>query len=211
MRQRDAVVAAFAAFVLSTAISSADPVDNPSDFLLTFDTGTIKIGNLDPMDIQTLSISGTVLDVEGNVFVPTSGIELADATFTLPPPIGDVTVRFEPLSDATGVLNALSGEATAALSVRVRLINPSLPSGCSITPVDIALTTGADGELAGTPYSMEFGTLTYVNNSFSVPATSGCGIIFGPIINTYIGLPSDPPRNSVDNLHGTFDPVFTGS
>lgn len=210
MYKRSALIISLAVFALSARISSADPVDNPSDFVLTFDTGTIKIGNLDEMAIGALSIAGTVLDGDGNVFVPASGIMLADTTLVAPI-IGNVTVRFEPLSDATGTLNAVTGDATAGLSVRVRLINPSLPPACAITPVNIVLTIGADGDLVGIPYSMDDGTASYVNNSFSVPATSGCGALFGPIINSQIGLPSNPPRNFVNNLHGTFDPIFTGS
>jgi len=196
-------------FALSPRLSLADPVDNPGDFVLAFDSGTLKLGNLDEMAIAAFSVSGTVLDGDGNVFIPAAAIILPDATVPAPI-IGDVTVRFEPLADAIGTLNAVTGDATAGLSVRVHLINPLLPPGCALTPVDIALTSGSDGGLTGIPYSMDDGTATYVNNSFAVPRSSGCGF-FGGIIDSQIGLPSPPPRNYVNNLHGTFDPIFTGS
>ena len=208
MKKRLCALLASVACVAASGLSFADTVDNPGSFTLTFDSGVIKIGRQDPMPINQLSIAGSV-DGGGNVFVPASGIVLPDGTLDAPI-IGTVTVRYTPLADATGLLNPLTGDANATLSFRVSLINPFLPSTCRIEPVNLTLTNGTDGGLTGVPYSMDDGTATYVNNTFSVPRSSGCGI-FGSSIDSQIGLPADSGTNYVDQLHGTFDTVFVGS
>jgi hypothetical protein len=207
MKKVFAEVAALAALVVS-GWALADVVDNPGPFNLTFDSGTIKIGQLNPMAIDQLSIAGSV-DGAGNALIPAAGIVLPDFTLT-GTPIGNVTIRFVPLTDGTGVLNPLTGEASAAISFRVRLINSLLPAACAIDPVNLALTTGTDGGLTGVAYSMDDGTATYVDNTFAVPRTSNCGL-FGGAIDSQIGLPSGSGNNFVDQLHGTFDTLFVGS
>jgi hypothetical protein len=200
-------IALLASLVICSA-ASADTVDNPGDFALTFDTGIIKIGSLDPMSINQLSISGSV-DSAGNITVPVSGIVLPDATISAPI-IGNITVRYVPLADSTGVLNPLTGESSATLSIRVRLINPFLPSTCAIDPINVTLTNGSDGSLTGVGYDPSDGTVTYVNNTFAVPRSQGCGLFAGSVDGT-IGLPSPAGNNYIDQLHGTFDPVLVGS
>ncbi len=199
------------AVVVSLVLSGlafADVVDNPGPFNLTFDSGILKIGQLSPMAIDQLTIAGSV-DGGGNVTIPMAGIVLPDFTLT-GTPIGNVTVRFVPLTDGTGSLNPLTGDAGAAISFRVRLINSLLPSGCAIDPINIGLTTGADGGLTGLAYSAADGTATYVDNTSAVPRTSNCGL-FGGAIDSQIGLPSASGNNFVDQLHGTFDTIFVGS
>lgn len=196
------------ALIFVAPLAAADPVDNPGDFTQAFDTGRIKIGNLEEMDFNGVSIAGTVLDTAGNVFIPTAGVAVPD--IVVPSPLGDVTIHFDSLSDGTGLLNAVTGDATFTISLRVFLINPSLPPDCGLEQVDFALTTGTDGTLTGVLYDMADGTATYVNNTFSVPVTSGCDF-FGPLIDSFAGLPAGPGVNYINNLHGTFSPIFVGS
>jgi len=196
------------ASLVVSALALADTVDNPGDFNLSFDDGVLKIGNLDPVSqISQLTIAGSV-DGDGNVTIPAAGIVVPD--FDVPSPVGPVTVRFVALDDATGTLNPLTGEATATLSMRIRLIHTLLPDTCGIGPINATLTTNQDGDFMGVAYSMDDGTATYVNGTFEVPASDGCGF-FGGTVDSLVGLPSPAGNNWVDGLHGTFDPVFFGS
>lgn|SRR5262249_45470539 len=208
MRRLSLFAAAFASFALYGA-ATADPVDNPGPFNLHFDNGTLVIGALEPFTITSLDVSGQILDTTGALVIPRDSIILPDATIPAPI-IGDVIVHFEALQDATGNLNALTGDMTTTLAMRVHLINPFLPASCGITPDPLNLTSGTDGALTGTPYSPDTVDVTLVNNSFAVPRSDGCGL-FGGAIDSAVGLPSPSGANSLDQLHGTFDIQFTGS
>lgn len=141
-----------------------------------------------------------------------------------------VTATTELAAPASGIKlnegNLLGGEGTALLlPVKVHLENPLLGSSCYVgsnsSPIDIALTTGTTSPPApnkpikGNVGSLEFnktGTIltisknSLVNNSFSAPATSGCGGLFefliGPIINSELGVPSAAGHNTAI-LNGT--------
>ena len=115
------------------------------------------------------------------------------------------------------------------LPVRVHLKNPLLGEGCYIgsekSPIQLHLTDGTTappppnkpikGKL-GTPESeIEKGyestvirENTLVDNSFSAPASEGCGGFFsfliGPIVNSKIGLPSAAGKNTAI-LSGTLN------
>ncbi|HXN40579.1 MAG TPA: hypothetical protein VN918_02235, partial [Myxococcaceae bacterium] len=107
MKKLCAAAVSVTAFVVS-GLAFADVVDNPGPFNLTFDSGILKIGQLSPMAIDQLTIAGSV-DGGGNVTIPIAGIALPD--FVLGTPIGNITVRFVPLTDGTGSLNPLTGDA----------------------------------------------------------------------------------------------------
>jgi len=208
MRKLGLFAAAFASFALYGA-AVADPVDNPGPFNLHFDNGSLVLGALAPFTIDSLDISGQILDTSGAINIPADAIVLPDAVIPAPI-IGDVIVHFRALQDATGNLNALTGDMTATLALRVGLENQFLPAGCGITPDPLVLTSGTDGGLMGIPYSPDTVDVTLVNNSFGVPRSDGCGL-FGGAIDSAVGLPSPPGANSLDQLHGTFDTQFTGS
>jgi len=199
---------AVAAALLTSSMAAADPVDNPSDYTQTFDAGRIKIGTLPETDFNGVSIAGTVLDTAGDIFIPADGITVPDITVSSP--LGDVILHFVSLSDQTGSLNAVTGDAAFNISLRIFLMNPNFPPDCRVDEIDVALTTGTDGTLTGVAYSMDDGTATYVNNSFTVPTTSDCGF-FGTLIDAYVGLPADVGVNYINNMHGTFDTIFVGS
>jgi hypothetical protein len=107
------------------------------------------------------------------------------------------------------------------LPVRVHLKNPLLGESCFIGsvahPIQLALTDGAtepplpnkeikgklgnfNGEVENGYESTQVTENSLVDNSFSAPASEGCGGIFsfliGPIINGKIGLPSPSGHNT---------------
>jgi hypothetical protein len=122
--------------------------------------------------------------------------------------------------------NLLTETGTAlSLPVKVHLENPFLGSECYIgsnaAPIVINLTTGTTapplpnkpikGSAGELKFNSEFTILTIsknslVNNSFAAPGASGCGGIFGflinPIINSKLGLPSAAGHNTAV-LNGT--------
>jgi hypothetical protein len=108
------------------------------------------------------------------------------------------------------LLNLAFEEGTAiTLPVKVHLKNPLLGETCYIGseahPVQLHLTTGKSGTLTGKSGSLieeeEKGFVSVklhenslVDNTYTAPASEGCGGFFsfliGPIINSKIGLPS---------------------
>lgn len=187
----------------------ADTIDNPGDFVITATGGYIRVGTqqftLDPANPP--SISGSV-DDGGNVVIPITGILFPETVVNVPL-IGDVIVRIAPQGDAMGTLNPITGQANFTVSLKIQLVNRLLGANCGIGPVTANVTTGVSGSLMGMPYNMDDGTATYVNNEFSVPRSSGCGLL-GGAIDTFAHLPSNPPNNEIV-LSVVFDPVFTGS
>src|SRR5262249_51782334 len=112
----------------------------------------------------------------------------------------------------TGNLLAESGTALG-LPAKIHLENAILGSNCYIgsdkAPVQINFTSGTDGTLKGSKgtvsFNKEFTIITLsggklVNNSFTAPATNGCGGIFsffvGPLVDSIIGVPAGKGVNS---------------
>jgi hypothetical protein len=125
------------------------------------------------------------------------------------------------------LIRFIAGFGTALdLPVRIHLENPFLGSNCYIgssgSPVDLAMTTGTTAPpapntpIAGNPGVTTFsndGGITFVtgfklvNNSFSVPAASGCGYwpfvsLITAAVNAKEGLPAAAGQNSA---------IFNGS
>ncbi len=141
-----------------------------------------------------------------------------------------VTATTELAASASAVhinlVNLLTAEGTAlTLPVKVHLENPLLGSSCYVgsnsSPITLPLTTGKttppppNKSISGNPGTLSFngeGTIltvsknSLVNNSYSAPATNGCGGIFefliGPIINSSLGVPSAAGHNTAI-LNGT--------
>jgi len=112
-------------------------------------------------------------------------------------------------------------ETALTLPVRIHLKNPLLGNSCYIGseahPIQLHLTTGTTAPPApNKPIKGKLGNLSgeeekgyestkitensLVDNSFSAPASEGCGGFFsfliGPIINSKIGLPSAAGKNT---------------
>jgi hypothetical protein len=128
------------------------------------------------------------------------------------------------------IIRLISEEETAiVLPAKVHLKNPLLGESCYIGseahPVQLNLTTGTTAPpLPNKPIKGKAGTIieeeekgftsfkisenTLVDNSYSAPATEGCGGFFsfliGPIVNAKIGLPSASGKNTAI-LSGTLN------
>jgi hypothetical protein len=122
--------------------------------------------------------------------------------------------------------NLLLQEGIAlTLPVRVHLENPFLGTACYVgsptSPVTLSLTTGTtnppppnkpiSGKGGEPTFTQEGNILTItgtslVNNSYSVPRSSGCGGVFSfiidPIVDAKLGLPSEAGNNTAI-LNGT--------
>jgi len=135
-------------------------------------------------------------------------------------PFGSVTTCAATLLatfDLCKILIGLPGTALT-LSAKIHLINPFLGSSCYIgsaaSPIVIPLTLGTTSPpLPNLPIKGKIGTiqplisaiqllgLVLVNNSFSVPAATGCGTTGGGLVNASInqklGLPSPAGHNTI--------------
>ena len=121
--------------------------------------------------------------------------------------------------DLCRAVNGRPGTAIT-LSVKVHLMSPFLGSACYIGsaahPIVIPLTTGITSPpppaqpihgssleflTAITPVYLQVVGLTFVSNSFVVPAASGCGTSNGSLVNASInhklGLPSPAGQNMI--------------
>jgi hypothetical protein len=135
-----------------------------------------------------------------------------NATTELAAPAGQIGISTDNLINQEGV--ALS------LPVKIHLENPLLGNGCYIgsdrSPIVLNLTTGATSPpppnhpISGKSGDLEFlEDLTFteiiettlVDNSFAVPAVSGCGGPFSslidPILDAKLGLPAPAGYNTV--------------
>jgi hypothetical protein len=192
--------------VIIPKLALADTIDNPGPLTITVASGYFKVGSqrfdINPDNPPSLSgsIDSTGAATLPNVFFP-------DAVLSFPL-IGNVTVRIEPLVDAVGDLNAVTGDGDATISLRVRLINGVLGPNCRIEPINVTATTGTSGMLTGVLYDQTAGTATMVSNDYSVPRSSGCN--FGSMVDSQLGLPSSPPNNELV-FNVVFDPILVGS
>ena len=195
---------------LSSQRALADTVDNPGPFTITALGGYLKVGShrLDYDPANPPSFSGMV-DSGGNLAIPAAGIMFPDIVVSVPG-LDDVTERFVPLGDAAGLLNPITRDSNILFSGRILLIHPSLGDNCGIGPIDLMLTTGASGGLMGVPYDQTTGMAAYVENVFSVPRSDGCGFFYGPLIDSFAGLPSPSGQNEIQ-LMTQVDPILTGS
>jgi PKD repeat protein len=175
------------------------------------DNSELAAGNQPKEDT---TISGTI-SANGAVTIPQSGIYFPPAYLESSGAV--LTARIQATGAGTGNLNPLTGAANLSISVRVKLEGSpsgvSLGDSCIIGPLNLAVTTGTTSPpapntpISGVPYDADAGTATMVNNSFSVPAASGCGplgLANGPI-NDELGLPAAGGKNTA-RLEGLVNP-----
>ena len=145
-----------------------------------------------------------------NEFV-NKGITGVTATTELAAPINTVTLNLNHMIEAQGVV--------FTLPVKVKLNNTFLGSDCYIgsdaNPIELALVTGTTSPPPpNTPIAGNVGEITleedftivnavgtsFVDNSFAVPAASGCGgrlsFLVDPAVDAAIGLPSAAGHNT---------------
>ena len=198
------VLAATLAVLALPSTASAAKVANPGPFNASVTGGFLRIKTqtfgFDPGN--PITFAGTI-DSQGNVNIPTSGQ-------TYPPmPIStggfDLTVRINPAQAITGTVNPLTGQASLRLRVWIKIDGVPLGGGCRIasasSPIDVnALITGTtsppgpNGPITGTGYNADTGSMKIVNNDFSVPSSSDCGLAAGTV-NGELGLPSASGNN----------------
>jgi hypothetical protein len=154
-----------------------------------------------------------------------NGLTGVNATTELAGPASAVHINLGNLLSATGT--------ALTLPVKVHLENPLLGSSCYVgstsSPITLPLTTGKTSpplpnkSISGNPGTLTFngeGTIltvsknSLVNNSYSAPATNGCGGLFefliGPIINSSLGVPSAAGHNTAI-LNGTLQQASSES
>jgi hypothetical protein len=105
-----------------------------------------------------------------------------------------LTVTISAAAATTGTINpegptgaAADGTITLPINLRVDLDPavgfPGLPAACAIT--------GITGTLNSANYNKTNGNATLANTApVNVPTTSGCGILYGPLINGALSLPT---------------------
>ena len=168
-------------------------------------------------------VPGGVLGAIGNVQLTGVTAKLEWATSLSPNTVFGFTEKCGGSSSVTfdicKILNAKAGTAVT-LSARIHLMSPFLGPACFIGsgahPIVIALTTGVTSPpppakpihgssleflTSITPFYLQAVGFTFVSNSFSVPAASGCGTTGGSLvdasINHKLGLPSPAGQNMI--------------
>jgi hypothetical protein len=134
------------------------------------------------------------------------GFTGVNATIELAAPATSIALSTENLINQEGT--------TLGLPVKVKLDNAILGSNCyigsSAEPIQINLTTGTSGSLAGAggelSFNEEFTLVTVkgprlVNGTFEAPEAEGCGGIYSsyvtPLVNSIFMLPSSAGKNSL--------------
>jgi streptogramin lyase len=143
----------------------------------------------------------TAVEVPGGIIgtIPGIGPILGLTPITLLP-FNKLTTT-ETLVGPITVANGAGGIAATA-TVNIHLNNTLLGSNCVIGPITekLAPTPRSGGALTDLSLNWQPQTVELKDNTFTVPAASGCGIggILDGIINSTMGLPSAAGSNSLD-------------
>jgi hypothetical protein len=198
-------------FRLGTSTVTLTPGTNLQGGLGVGPSGAMMVPALDGMTLTgpAQSVPGGLLGVQGlENLLP--GVTDIGAVVTL---VGEP--GFE-----------LGRDIHITLPVQVQLKNPLLGPDCAIgsaeDPIVLHLTTGTTTPpegvepLTGTPGTLtqpplgasvlEFVGQTVVDNTFAVPAASGCGLLnlLDPIVNARSGLPAAPGVSSATLVTNSF-------
>jgi PKD repeat protein len=179
---------------------------------------------------------------DGTITVPVSGVDHVTFKFPDSSgntsgcawSVTNATVSVIPTAPATGLLNPFTGAASldvhfylqGTYTLTYNCFNTGdhtyTPQNCQLgssdAPLEFHLTTGTTSpappntSIHGTPYSDKTGRLTVVDNSFSLPASSGCD----PVIQSFTlngefdqqaGLPSPDGYNTLI-VSGQLSPII---
>jgi hypothetical protein len=191
-------------------------------------TGSLEIKGFTVPLGESLEIRGGLDNsVRPNVFYPpvgTNGFFARPVSIPggllgleLPIPGNMVTGTAQLAGSASDIrMNIEFGVTTVSLPAKIKLDNPLLGSNCFIGtnshPARINLTTGTTSPPPpNRPISGRLGTISFsegvltlrdnvvVDNSFSIPGASGCGLlgILNPVIDLKLGLPSAGGNNAM--------------
>ena len=216
------LVAVFAGLSLLPTGASAAKVANPGSFSATVVDGMIRIKqNTFEFDENSGIVFNGSITSAGVVAVPPSGVVFP--SFPLSSGGFNLTVSIRPantsgsLQPISGTVDPLTGVGSLRLRVWIKIDGIPFGGGCRIgsadAPIDVnALITGTmpplspNGSVTGVPYNTSNGTLTVVNNNFSVPSSSDCGVGAGTV-NGELGLPSSAGNNEASFTLDT-NPTF---
>ena len=216
------LVAVFAGLSLLPSGASAAKVANPGNFSADVVEGMIRIKqNTFTFDQNSGIVFNGTINSAGTVAVPPSGVifpsfPLESGGFNLTVSIrpADTSGSLQPIS---GTVDPMTGNGSLRLRVWIKIDGIPFGGGCRIgsatSPIDVnALITGtmpalgSNPSVTGSPYDTSNARLTVVNNNFSVPASSDCGIGAGTV-DGELGLPSPSGNNEARfTLHTT--PTF---
>ncbi len=159
-----------------------------------------------------VTLHGTV-DAAGTLHVPQDAMAFPTTYFPDGSP-GSTTagaLRLSARADAAGTIDPASGATTLTLTLQMAFDVPALGfTNCLVDVPPITLTTGTTAPpppiepLSGVPYASD-GTVTLVDNSFSVPAVKN-PISCGVGLTNPMNLPAAAGRSSL-TLAGRLDPV----
>jgi hypothetical protein len=212
-----------------------DPVGNPGPLTVTVTSGGLQVGEGEdalafpfPECVggvpeegfdSCVTLSGDV-DEDGNLTVPADGVSFPtlivplDVSDLLPGLVLDLEVLITAPNGATGQIDPATGELDwdLTLDISIQDADGLLAEDCGLRGIALSLTTDASGALTGVAYDDEDGTATVVDNTFVVPAASGCGNLFGLIdiddaVNDALDLPS-APGDAFVTLAQVFDPIL---
>src|SRR5690606_1179549 len=197
-----------------------DGLDNDGDGRIdTADPQCVPGPNGEPDDSELaagyqpkvdVSITGSI-DGAGNVTIPKDNVVFPKVYRGVDGFSGHAVIEVVPTHDATGFIDPMTGEGELDVRFRVKIsgtINGgALPSGCTIgtaaSPIHLNLVTGRkeavpgfDNAVTGTPYDPTQGTLTMVDNAWSVPRVTNCSLLDG-ILSEVVGLPTPRGHNKV--------------
>lgn len=189
--------------------------------------GELKIGSLSvPVPDGSLKVAGGVkyeLLPDGDfkdVFVPQAGtnygvlsnpITIPGGVFGIDTPLGATQVKAQ--VEAVGLPSVDVLDAKVSLPVRMKLSNSLLGDNCYIgsasKPITFNLTTSGNppSQPIGSVPGAVFPNVPHTDNSFSVPAASGCGFLGS--LNWVVNLRADTPSAAGKNSLTTVSDIYT--
>lgn len=203
----------------ATATAGAQKVANPGNVNFRLTNGVMKVKDQEFGfdESQNISFNGTI-DKAGAVTIPT----ITFPNYSISASGFNLTIKINVVGPTTGSVNPLTGAVSLRLRVWIKIDGVPFGGDCRIasasSPIDVnALITGTSGSRTGTPYNPANGTMRIVNSTFSVPASSSCGVAAGTVDST-VGLPSAAGNNAAEfnlrttpTLNRAINPALTAS
>ena len=206
------LIATFMLLAASPAPSLAG-VSDPGPFTARITGGTLAIGETGRYSLNNatgpITVSGTV-DADGALRVPREAVN-----FPPIPVVGSLTASVVPTADITGHLDPETGLMNVDFKVMISITGADAPAGCSIgspeQPISLSSLTSrfraSSPKRRGYPYDPTKGTVTLVDNKATVPASTGCGPDFTPLVDGALHLPSPSGANTL-RMTVVFSPAF---
>lgn len=182
----------------------------PGPFTFFVESGTVVIGIGDddpfviefsecpdgePANDECITFEGHVA-AGGTFAVDPEGVSFPQALFTDPLPILVTTGVSETV---TGSIHPKTGAASMAMPMEIDLdLFANGINDCRIV-VDLDLTSGASGDLVGSPFDFQDDRMSLVDGEYAIPETtvlSDLGAAVCGLVDGTVGLPSDSGENT---------------